>query len=254
MKLDHVVILVADLAQSSAEYRQRGFNVVPGGEHLAFGSHNALIPFADGTYLELATFHETAAYRPRSAEYVRRLAAGDSRLAARWLSMNGLPAGLIDFALIPDSIDRVQQRGIDIAERQMGRARPDGVELVWKMGHPATLDLPFLIVDITPREWRVSAETDHPNGATGISELAIVVNSLAQSTENYGRLLQQDGIHSAHTARFSCGETEIVLTAPHTPALQQHLTERGAGPYQLTLCAASGHHRSIGDFPYHDYY
>lgn len=235
MKLDHVVILVDDLATSSAEYHLRGFNVVQGGEHKAFGSHNALIPFADGTYLELATFRTAAPYRPRPAEYQRRLDAGESRLSARWLSMNGLPAGLIDFALIPDSFGHVRQRGIDVAEVEMGRARPDGVELAWKMGHPPTLDLPFLIEDITPRNWRVPTQTNHPNGTKGISQLTIVVDDLAVSSENYRRLLQQDGIQRPQTTRFSCGDTEIILTSAHTDILQRQLAERDASVCSLSL-------------------
>ncbi len=235
MKLDHLVILVDDLAASSADYRQRGFNVVQGGEHKAFGSHNALIPFADGTYLELATFRAKAPYLSRASEYQSRLAAGESRLAARWLSMNGLPSGLIDFALIPENLDLVRQRGVDIAELEMGRARPDGVELRWKMGHPATLDLPFLIEDVTPREWRVPAETNHPNGALGITQLTIIVDDLGRSSKHYRRLLQQDGIEKEHTTHFLCGNTELILTAPHTPAFQQHISQRAASPFCYTL-------------------
>ncbi len=235
MKLDHVVILVDDLETSSAEYRQRGFNVILGGEHKAFGSQNALIPFADGSYLELVTFRQTFPYKPRPFEYARRLAAGESRLSARWLSMNGLPTGLIDFALISTNMESVRQRGIDIAELTMGRARPDGVELKWKMGHPPSLDLPFLIEDITPRDWRVPDETNHPNGETRISQLTIVVADLAQCTENYRQLLQRDGVQKSQTSHFMCGETEIILTPPNTPRLQQHLAERGASVYTLVL-------------------
>lgn len=235
MQLDHVVILVDDLESSSADYRQRGFNVVQGGEHKAFGSHNALIPFVDGSYLELAAFRESTPIQGRSAEYQRRLAAGESRLSARWLSMNGLPTGLIDFALIPDNLDEVQQCGIDIETQTMGRARPDGVELAWKMGHAATLDLPFLIEDITPRDWRVPDATNHPNGVQGIVEIEVVVPEIPKSRANYQQLLQQKGVQSDQSVTFQCGNTKIILAPPDTPQRHHHLTERGASPYNFTL-------------------
>ncbi len=67
--IDHVVILVKDLAQATADYTELGFTVVPGGEHSDGASHNALIAFADGSYIELFAFKREApehrAARPR---------------------------------------------------------------------------------------------------------------------------------------------------------------------------------------------
>lgn len=48
--IDHVVIAVADLEGAIASYAQAGFTVVRGGRH-NIGTHNALIAFADGSYL-----------------------------------------------------------------------------------------------------------------------------------------------------------------------------------------------------------
>ena len=59
-QLDHVVIKVNDLEGAMADYEALGFSVVVGGEHLAWGSRNALIPFKDGTYLELISFQGAA--------------------------------------------------------------------------------------------------------------------------------------------------------------------------------------------------
>ena len=49
--LDHVVIRVDDLAVATVDYTTLGFTVVRGGEHTDRASHNALIAFADGSYL-----------------------------------------------------------------------------------------------------------------------------------------------------------------------------------------------------------
>src|SRR4028119_652971 len=56
LMLDHVVILVNDLAQAVIEYQHQGFTVVPGGTHADGLTHNALIVLNDGVYLELIAF------------------------------------------------------------------------------------------------------------------------------------------------------------------------------------------------------
>jgi catechol 2,3-dioxygenase-like lactoylglutathione lyase family enzyme len=55
-RLDHLVILVRDLDQAVREYEVLGFTVTPGGEHADGLTRNALIPFRDGSYLELVAF------------------------------------------------------------------------------------------------------------------------------------------------------------------------------------------------------
>jgi len=46
-QLDHVVILVNDLAAAIEDYAALGFAVTPGGEHERLQTHNALIAFAE---------------------------------------------------------------------------------------------------------------------------------------------------------------------------------------------------------------
>ncbi len=54
--LDHLVILVRDLARAAPDYERLGFAVTPGGEHADGLTRNALIPFDDGSYIELVSF------------------------------------------------------------------------------------------------------------------------------------------------------------------------------------------------------
>ncbi len=56
--LDHVVFVAHDLAVTVKEYRGRGFTVTPGGEHADGITHNALVAFADGAYLELVGYRQ----------------------------------------------------------------------------------------------------------------------------------------------------------------------------------------------------
>ena len=55
-RLDHLVILVRDLGSTVRDYEGLGFTVTPGGEHADGLTRNALIPFEDGSYLELVAF------------------------------------------------------------------------------------------------------------------------------------------------------------------------------------------------------
>ena len=60
LALDHIVIAVADLDRAMADYRALGFQVLPGGQHPGRTSHNALVVFADGAYLELIAWRAPA--------------------------------------------------------------------------------------------------------------------------------------------------------------------------------------------------
>jgi Glyoxalase-like domain len=49
-RLDHLVMLVGYLDRAVRDYEELGFTVTPGGEHADGLTHNALIPFRDGSY------------------------------------------------------------------------------------------------------------------------------------------------------------------------------------------------------------
>src|SRR5919199_6304734 len=124
MQLDHVVVVVPDLEQAIADYSALGFTVSPGGEHADGRTHNALIPFADGSYVELIAFR-----------------AGVAAPDHRWWQAAGAGGGLTDWALGLDALAaRVQdlrEAGLPFDEpRDGGRLRPDGVRLVWRVSGP----------------------------------------------------------------------------------------------------------------------
>src|SRR6202165_1282689 len=83
-QLDHVV---RDLASAVSDHRRRGFTVTPGGEHADGTTHNALITFADGSYLELVAFRDLS-----------------RALTHRWWKIAADGGGLADFALLSDDI------------------------------------------------------------------------------------------------------------------------------------------------------
>ncbi|MBA2245906.1 MAG: VOC family protein [Gemmatimonadetes bacterium] len=199
-RFDHAVVAVGGLGAAVAEYRRFGFTVVGGGRHAGSPTHNALIALRDGSYLELlATTHPLLppllrALRP--TPLWEPLLRSRPPLARRFLHHFAIRKGLVDFALATSSLDDVvaaaQARGLAIeGPYAMGRTRPDGMRIEWKLGVPLATDLPFLIEDVTPREQRVPAgpATEHALAVSGVSAILVAVRDLEASLARYRALL-----------------------------------------------------------------
>ncbi len=177
-QLDHVVFVARDLQAAIDDHRRRGFTVTPGGEHADHVTHNALIPFADGTYLELVAFHDLG----RS-------------LTHRWWKIAADGGGFADFALLSDDLNADAAALAELVKnppKEGGRIRPDGVELKWRT---ASLKppLPFVIEDITARELRVpsGAAADHANGARGIAAIVVGAVDIGDAEWRYAALRER---------------------------------------------------------------
>ncbi|MBV9788982.1 MAG: VOC family protein [Chloroflexi bacterium] len=240
--LDHLVILVTDLPQAVDDYTALGFTVTPGGTHADGLTHNALITFADSTYLELIAFVDPAS-------------AGDNTWGwRRYLDAGG---GLIDYCVASDDlttdVERLQAQGFTMqGPTSGGRKRPDGQELRWLSASfwQAGRELPFLIQDLTPRELRVpgGAAAQHANGVTGIHELTIVTADLDRSSGSTAKLTDSaetpfsaDRRRDAQVASFTIGAHTLVFAEPANPhsPLQAHIEAIGLGPYEITLASES---------------
>ncbi|KAI0657215.1 glyoxalase-like domain-containing protein [Cubamyces menziesii] len=203
--LDHIVHLTppGTLEESVCAFRNLGFTVTPGGTHADGQTANALVVFADGTYLELLHFTQ----RPPSPS--SRASSTRHPWAAK------LP-GWIDYAFLgnagtPSIAQTINARaaadgsGVQYApEVRGGRTRTDGRVLEWLItaprpatdvdtdeleNHPRDRDgeagdgvrgrLPFFCGDVTPRAWRVPLEprsnTSHANTAQGITHVKLLV-------------------------------------------------------------------------------
>ena len=177
-QLDHVVLVARDLASAMADHRRRGFTVTPGGEHADGVTHNALIAFADGSYLELVAFRDLG-----------------RALTHRWWKIAAEGGGLADFALLSDDLAADSAALADLVKtppKDGGRIRPDGVELRWRtvvLKPP----LPFVIEDLTARELRVpgGAAAEHANGATGIASVAIGAVDIGDAEWRYAALRER---------------------------------------------------------------
>lgn len=256
--IDHAVILVTDLERAMQSYTDLGFTVIPGGTHADGLTHNALIVFADGTYLELLHFLQAAPQH----RWWRHVAHGE---------------GVIDYALLPSdtatAVATAQQHGLALdGPIDGGRLRPDGTELAWQMAIPHTADLPFLCGDVTPRTLRVP-EGDlrsHANGVLGIAGITVAVQDVQASAQRYRALLDLPDHSGEPTtqmpplvvpelgsdiAMFPVGQAAIMLvqpggllsftalvggaptnlTVPQRGPVAEFLEARGEGVYGLAL-------------------
>jgi hypothetical protein len=177
-QLDHVVLVTRRLQTAIDDYRRRGFTVTPGGEHADGLTHNALVSFADGSYLELVGFRDL-----------------DRSLSHRWWHVAADGGGLADFALLSDDLAADTAALGDLVKtppQQGNRTRPDGVEVKWRTA-VLVAPLPFVIEDLTARELRVpgGAAAEHANGATGIASVVLGATDIGDTEWRYARLRER---------------------------------------------------------------
>lgn len=176
-EFDHLVYVVPDLDRAAERFRAAGFEVSGGGKHDDGPTHNALVPLAGETYVELLAFRSGLVRRairllartplwPRFAAKqpsVRRpfvdamgRARGPARVVWRVAALDGAVAAL-----------RAAGFGYDDPDA-MSRTTPDGKPVRWRLAGAADLDLPTLMEDLSPRADRIpAAATDAPS-VTGI--------------------------------------------------------------------------------------
>jgi hypothetical protein len=174
--LDHVVLVTLDLASTVAEWRQRGFSVHMGGAHAGGLSENALVGFADGSYIELFAFVDLA--RARGVH--------------QWASVAERGGGWADFALASNDLVHDTAALGDLVTGPIGdggRTRPDGLRIAWRSARLAA-PLPFLIQDVTARELRVPSgeAARHANGTTGIATVVVGGRDPVVLTRRYAML------------------------------------------------------------------
>jgi catechol 2,3-dioxygenase-like lactoylglutathione lyase family enzyme len=232
--IDHIVIVVRDLDQATTDYTALGFTVTPGGAHADGATHNALIAFADGTYLELLAFTEPD--RAQAHPWWPRLAAGE---------------GLADFALRSTDLAADAQTwaagGLHLqGPADGGRQRPDGQRLAWRtvrfMDQPA---LPFVIEDRTPRDLRVpgGVAAQHRLSVTGVAGVTMAVRQRDAVARAYAVVLGGAPAQTvAGDQRFALGAQWIDLAdataADDQSDLARYALRFGDEPYAVALKAA----------------
>ena len=234
--IDHFVVVVSELESAIASYTQAGFTVVRGGKH-NIGTHNALIAFADGTYIELIAFLNPVPGHP-------------------WQVALEKGGGIIDFCMQTDDlladVEALRRAGASMGDPSaMTRDRPDGYRLSWVLSIPQPPfngRVPFLIKDDNPRDERVPHDRSHPNGARGIRTLAIAVEDPGEASRYYARVLGRPGVPvhrpklEATGVSFTIGMNEVQLLASKSEdgPLARWIRDRGQSAYEAVLATANG--------------
>ena len=241
LKIDHATVAGPNLdAMRKALTAAAGFSTEYGGPHSNHATEMALVSFPDGSYLELMGIQA----KPDAA-------AVSAHVWSKFLQNN---AGPCAFAMrVPDlsaEVRRLKSTGISAdAPETAGRTRPDGTKLVWQTvnvgpGHRGSL-FPFLIADLTPREYRA-----YPGGKPttdrfgGIARVVIGVQDLEGAIAQYRRafnlpapLRQKDAKFGADLAWFE--GTPIVLAhgLDDNSWLTRRVREYGDAPCAFVLTA-----------------
>jgi hypothetical protein len=188
--LDHVVLVVLDLDAAVADHRKRGFTVTPGGVHAGGLTHNALVGFQDGSYLELIAFVDLAAAHGKHS----------------WAPIAERGGGWADFAVLSNDLFQDAAALGDLVAKPPedgGRTRPDGLAIAWRVARLVP-PLPFLIEDLTPRDLRVPSGDAgrHANGITGVKRVVVGAKSPSAVDARYQKLAErgapQIGLRSAN--------------------------------------------------------
>ena len=163
MRLDHVLIAVADLRAAGLEIEERyGLTSLEGGNHPAWGTANRIVPLGD-SYLELIAVVDAAMARQSSiGQWVASAASSTLR-----------PLG---WAVRTSQIDVIAGR-LDLSVHAGSRRTPGGDEVRWRSAGideaAAEPSLPFFIEWGPKTQFPGRAETHHAAGAATIAGLAL---------------------------------------------------------------------------------
>ena len=197
LRVDHIIVGIADLDRGVAELRQAtGVTAQPGGVHPGRGTKNALISLGSGTYLELVA----PSGEPDSSGMAAYLASLPHLSPGGWaLSAPDLGA----------TIHRLESAGFSITGPIPGsRRQPDGGVLHWTTAHlvgDQTGLAPFLI------QWEPGST--HPSATSPAGCQLTSVRLAAAAPERLRQLLALMGapatVDSAPTSSM-----EFTLACP----------------------------------------
>jgi len=240
MRFDHAIIAVYDLDTARADYKALGFTTFYGGQHTGGKTHNALIVFADGSYLELLAPTDPALLSSEDAlskkYFLRLLVRGE---------------GLAGFAMHSADLDAdvaaMRQRGLMVSDpTPNGRLRADGQRIAWKTAILENTMTPFFISDETPRVLRVPDDADkvtHAIGVSGVAGITVASLDMEENASRFEVILGRKPIEvnlREDFTRFTHENLSVMIAAPSTSngELAQYLEKRGEVPYLLQLRAA----------------
>jgi catechol 2,3-dioxygenase-like lactoylglutathione lyase family enzyme len=247
MKFHHGVVAVRDLDAALGTFRDvLGLNARKGGRHAGRGTENAVIAFADGSYIELLSVFD--------AEKEIAVSGLRGRVLADFVRAHegGLVGYCLDTTEVFDQAARLRREGVEVPEPLLvSRTTPAGELLKWHVLLPGGVNWrrrwPFLIQPDTANVDENAAATDrvHPLGVTGVSGAAVAVEDLERAIALYAafglKLAQEERVDDlgAERARFLHEGFVIDLLAPLKEGpVRTELENAGEGLFQLELRVA----------------
>lgn len=239
-QLDHVVLLVSTPDfENLPPWLSENFTILEGGTHIGQSSRNKLIFFKDGTYLELFNWFDDPPDPDDERQPMRVWGRKHPGLIDFALTSSGSPEEYINALNL-----RINDNELGVTYQQPvpgGRKRADGMDVKWKVSRPefhtanhtpshaffpgGRLDAPFFCHDVTERNVRVLFDdekaTTHPCGATGISEVRVLVpqDDLSDYAPLYRAICDsKDFITSEGDA------AEIKISAPASGSITSKIT------------------------------
>lgn len=185
--IDHALVGVADLEAARETYSRLGFTVTPRGRHVGWGTGNYTVMFEDD-YVELIGILDPTQHIHNLDEFLETgegllnvaLATEDAEATYRWLSSHSSEATQ------PQDLQRLLE--LD-GEQETLRFRNIFLPPELTPGLNT-----FACQHLTPEKVRRSSWLSHPNGARGISELTVVMESIAGVREAYSELFGAEAV------------------------------------------------------------
>jgi len=209
--VDHVVYAARDIERLREAFDVVGLEPSYGGEHGNSVTHNYVVGFENGSYLELLSKLDPDGTSPWWDEQID----GDAGPAAWALYVDDIEA----------EADRIADLGFPVdGPTHYQRERPDGTLIEWDLagigGRELGTELPFLISDRTPREYRVDVNEElAATPLIGVVEVVVAVPGIDEYVNTYRSVFDCDDPEiaekddfGAELARF--GDVPATLAAP----------------------------------------
>lgn len=238
IKVDHAGVCGYALAALQQAFASAGLRAEYGGAHATGGTHNALLGFDDGSYIELIAPQHASELKGPAAEEWWWLKPDRAR-ACFWA---------VDVPDIRASVKRVREAGIEISDPLPGsRKKPDGTLLAWETSHVEESKggdiLPFFIQDKTARSARIQPSASVKGSElTGIDVVMLAVKDLDASIALFRRAygvpapaVTNNSELAARMAYFA--ESPVLLVTPLEKSswLTAQLEKFGQGPVALLI-------------------
>lgn len=236
LDVDHAVFGGTDLDALADRFAALGFEGITGGTHADDTTRMRLIPFRDGSYLELIA--PTEGTDPSDAGY--------------WPVRLGADAGPTAWAIRADdardvACDAIRAGFAVEGPTPGGRTTPAGRGLEWDavtlvddavdpLDAPTGEALPFVPVDRTPRRWRVPPAETHVGPVSGVGGVVLAVADLDAWLRRFRRLADVASavpvdLPSVAGDAVAVPGSPVVLVDPSAgTALANRLDRFGPGP------------------------